>query len=441
MIPALSVKADIEPIQNLHGYDKPWSGGAGKNKLDDSKKCISGNAVYVGFESYDLATSVSCVLSAGTYTFSIDTVDGTSPTALYIAEKGESESFAYKYGDKSVSFTISETTEIRAWAYKVGYTDIGTSAIKWAQIELGSTATSWTPYSNICPIYGHTEEVVNVCGVNLIDQSAMSKTNSNLYIGGTAPNAGADGSFILPAGTYTLSTSESQNGLYATSKTGNIATAHNKTKLTFTLTEHTPIKLMLYKSGVNSTYWDTINVQLELNNDASSYHAYQGDTHTTSLGRTVYGGTIDVVSGELVVDRAYVDLSQQSWLYQSAWASWYTDYFADMKGTNTGAEIPNFVSDRFEAIATNYGLTPQDLIGITSTTRGSLGCRIVVKNGSTTESPTGQLVYELATPTTIQLTPQEIDSFKGANNIWASTGEIEVEYRADIGLYIEKKLS
>lgn len=30
LFPALSVKATIEPIQDLHGYDKPWAGGAGR---------------------------------------------------------------------------------------------------------------------------------------------------------------------------------------------------------------------------------------------------------------------------------------------------------------------------------------------------------------------------------------------------------------------------
>lgn len=31
LLPAISVLDSIEPIQDLHGYDKPWAGGAGKN--------------------------------------------------------------------------------------------------------------------------------------------------------------------------------------------------------------------------------------------------------------------------------------------------------------------------------------------------------------------------------------------------------------------------
>ena len=48
------------------------------------------------------------------------------------------------------------------------------------------------------------------------------------------------------------------------------------------------------------------------------------------------------------------------------------------------------------------------------------------------------IAYPLATPIEIQLTPQEVNSLLGANNIFADTGDTEVEYRADTKLYIEK---
>ena len=36
--------AEINPTQDLHGYDKPWAGGAGKNKLDISSVTTSTSA-------------------------------------------------------------------------------------------------------------------------------------------------------------------------------------------------------------------------------------------------------------------------------------------------------------------------------------------------------------------------------------------------------------
>ena len=52
-----------------------------------------------------------------------------------------------------------------------------------------------------------------------------------------------------------------------------------------------------------------------------------------------------------------------------------------------------------------------------------------------------QLCYELATPTTIQLTTQQIDSLLGRNSVWADSGDVTVEYIADTKLYIQKVIS
>ena len=52
-----------------------------------------------------------------------------------------------------------------------------------------------------------------------------------------------------------------------------------------------------------------------------------------------------------------------------------------------------------------------------------------------------QICYELAAPITYQLTPQQITALQGQNNIWASTGDITVNYPADTKLYIDKKIA
>ena len=49
-----------------------------------------------------------------------------------------------------------------------------------------------------------------------------------------------------------------------------------------------------------------------------------------------------------------------------------------------------------------------------------------------------QLCYELATPIVYDLTPTEVKTLLGANNIFADTGDCSVEYRADTKLYIER---
>jgi len=49
------------------------------------------------------------------------------------------------------------------------------------------------------------------------------------------------------------------------------------------------------------------------------------------------------------------------------------------------------------------------------------------------------VVYELATPQTYQLTPQQIQTLLGRNNVW-SDGDVSVEYVADPKRYIDKMI-
>ena len=52
-----------------------------------------------------------------------------------------------------------------------------------------------------------------------------------------------------------------------------------------------------------------------------------------------------------------------------------------------------------------------------------------------------ELCYELATPQTYQLTPQQIQTLIGTNNVWSEDGAIEVEYIANLKDYIDKKIN
>lgn len=52
-----------------------------------------------------------------------------------------------------------------------------------------------------------------------------------------------------------------------------------------------------------------------------------------------------------------------------------------------------------------------------------------------------EFTYPLATPTTYQLDPVQVACLLGQNNIWADCGAVEVEYVADTQLWVLKKLS
>lgn len=63
---------------------------------------------------------------------------------------------------------------------------------------------------------------------------------------------------------------------------------------------------------------------------------------------------------------------------------------------------------------------------------------LVFLPNDTADSTPIEIVYELATQLTFQLTPQQIQTLLGQNNVWSDAGEVEVVYPADTKLYIGK---
>ena len=52
-----------------------------------------------------------------------------------------------------------------------------------------------------------------------------------------------------------------------------------------------------------------------------------------------------------------------------------------------------------------------------------------------------KLVYELATPVTVQLTAQQMTTLLGQNNVWSDADSVSVDYVADTTLYISKVIA
>ena len=56
------------------------------------------------------------------------------------------------------------------------------------------------------------------------------------------------------------------------------------------------------------------------------------------------------------------------------------------------------------------------------------------------EHPT-QIVFELETPLTFQLTQEQVASFLGDTNVWADCGNVDVTFRCDPALYAASLIS
>ena len=170
-LPMPSLKVAIEPQQDLHGYDSPWVGGAGKNKFDVDlpHEEVSGSATY----SY-----IVTVKPNTNYTMSCN-VPQDSPASLYF--NGTATNVNGVWNGNSRTFTSDANGQFAVYVRfntTQGGIDLYT-AVKngtyYIQLEEGSTATTYSPYSNICPISGWDEVDLTVA------DDVENPTVSNVY--------------------------------------------------------------------------------------------------------------------------------------------------------------------------------------------------------------------------------------------------------------------
>lgn len=169
-----------------------------------------------------------------------------------------------------------------------------------------------------------------------------------------------------------------------------------------------------------------------------------------SLGyNQIYGGTLNVTTGELTItDKALTfNGTESSWIYNSdnnIFTIGVTDYYKSL-GDIT------YLCDRLNPVAQTNGYSSfaqnaDNSVGFITTSLN----RLMIKHTDAVDLATFKewlssnsvtVVYKLDTPLTVQLTPTQVNTILGVNNVWADTGDVYVKYRADVDLYIQKKLN
>ena len=170
----LSLLVNMEPIQDLHGYDSPWPAGGGKNLIGlntSPNRAITYTGVSVSDHTDDAVTLTSngnatyaqmglyYDLPAGTYTLSIKATSSDSYTPVVSGYKmtGNVLLFSSCKEGQPKSFTLSEITTVNFRFFSTTSDSTARTVTFYdVQLESGSTATSWSPYSNICPVSGRT---------------------------------------------------------------------------------------------------------------------------------------------------------------------------------------------------------------------------------------------------------------------------------------------
>ena len=477
-----SLKVTLEPQQDLHGYDKPWIGGAGKNKMptviggtshgvtavvnEDGSVTLNGTASSAAVFYSDYFT-----IKAGTYI-----ITSGIPTREIVAAYLDGVSGSASEGAR---LTFDEDRTLRG-AIQVYSGQTASNVVIYPMLRLASeTDDTYEPYSNICPISGYDEVSANVVGKNLFDNKTYSGFGYN-QASGTAVELTESAIVItqsengfsyevasawqmvnfktapLKAGTYHIQVggadSTSRISVYVVGVDGKTkGSAYNATGTTIISTNKTLLdgEYILVASGrTNAGTQTLITPQIELGSTATAYEPYQGQTYTADLPQTVYGGTVDLVSGELVIDRTIMTLdgsNDEGWYVQTSGAHHrgYTYGLTGIKPHSSNTQPTSAICDKIPTGTWIGAFGGSFVLGQTGTAIGFGLDNLEISNVSQllawlAENPL-TVVYELATPQTYQLTPQEIRTLVGTNNVWSDSGDVEITYNIPITNLLVKR--
>ncbi len=470
-IPLKSLVVNIDPIQDLHGYDSPWVGGGRKNLFQttaqsktengvtwtvnaDGTITVSGTATgytdfvvgYARVSSNMGMVTISGISTATNIAWASMTVRDANDNVLYTITAGETTAVC--------SCDLSQYPE--AYSIRVlvkRNNNVATSGTVKIQVEKGSAATDWTPYENICPISGWTEVGVEQSGINVWDEEwelGDISASHGQNISNDATIRTANYIPVKPLAQYYAYGAIDANvrsRFYDIDKNYIGYVQENGMAFRCGTVFTVPQNAYFIRISIQPSYGTTYNHDISINYPSTDhdYHPYQGRSITIDLGQTVYGAKLYPLDGKAVVDRAYFDGGEITWNKAENYN--YGNFF-----TNT-SPLSKYFSTTPTVISSAYKSESNDFVSATadcytwvrSVTSGIR--RIYVKDTSkasmTAEefrtAMTGvQFVYELAEPIEIQLTLHEVNSLLGVNNIWADTGDTACEYRADTKLYVER---
>ena len=180
----------------------------------------------------------------------------------------------------------------------------------------------------------------------------------------------------------------------------------------------------------------------------ATYETSAEPTITIQLGQTVYGGTVDVISGVMTVDRAIVDLGDVSW---SKDAEHTGQFFRAMTNTEF-LQFPKYSGINMCSAYKCVQNKSYILIGNCEITIGNSPVMPILRvkddaydaytaNQFKSAMSGIQFCYELAQPITVQLTPEQLTTLLGTNYIWSDADSVSVDYVADTKLYIQNAIS
>lgn len=307
--------------------------------------------------------------------------------------------------------------------------------------------------TNVRPISGWDGVTVTRTGKNLLKLKNGTYTvagttavvsDGTITVTGTSTSGGRTvrltDPFLLKVGKYKISheVTDPRITLYINRADDNTAVGSTYNDY-LTITEDTEVY-----AGVNltnATYTgQSITPQFEIGTTATAYESPDIDSHSLTFPSTVYGGYVDVTEGKLHVTHGIVDLGSLTWLYNDIRFS-----------TNLPISDMTQKDTRLKGICSNYSVFNGIVANAPdkSLIFGSgADTYIYIKDSSYTDTDAFKtamngvkVVYELAQETVIDLTPTEIRTLLGQNNLYCNTGDTSAQYPTDTKLYIDTAIA
>lgn len=240
-------------------------------------------------------------------------------------------------------------------------------------------------------------------------------------------------SLSIKAGTYVINNPNGRIQYVLASES--YQTVHGITSAsgTITIASNDSIKI---KMGLGASYPFTDYYQLELGTTPTTYEKYVAPSKITSdLGSTVYGASVDLAKGECIKtwDRVlYKGADSENWNVSQS-SGVYRYYI-----TNNSAKLPSSGRGVVYSSIGEYSASGNE-VGTIFTSAYNENTRIfyIPPQDCTTvelfktwlQSNNLDVVFEKATPATLNITPKIITCRNGMINFWSGgSGNTEIEY-------------
>ena len=443
-VPLKSASFEIKPVQDLHGYDKPWPAGGEKNKCPSySSDSHTENGITFTkqadgtIKANGTATAVATWREYFTFPAGSYILNGGVSADNFVGLYNEAtSSYVYTSGTADSAFTLAQDTRLGVTCRVANGQTVNNIVFK-PMIRLSTEAdATFAPYSNECPIEGYTGAEINVTGINLFDGTV---THGKFINGNDVEALGADW-----AHSDYIAVKGGQTYYYAPATVGvNSVLWYDKDKVMLGKGSNGNHLYAMpdnaYYVRLNMLETQVATASFNYPSTDTDYHAYNGQTYSVSWsdeagtiykGSAVYKGAgkwnVTNLTGETTITASDVPTEESGYIGTTATSVWIRNFKYSLGGT-----FATYKSGGF------WGKTEVCDVAINNSNLYSTQYRTYFVGITSREallSAIGEglnLVYELATPLTFEVDGPDPATLKGLNNIFCSIAPLSITYRVN----------